>query len=389
MKVWLLLSRFEQGGLERVQLNLAKAMHARGIDVRLVAGQVIADINQDLPPALPVRQLARSGRAFFLPGIIRALFRDRPDVVFTTSNDVACLTVLLRTLFFKRMRVVVTQHLSLKGPIVKAGGIKRIKLLITLSAMRRLFPKADHVIAVSQGVASELLKEVGIRRSRLQVIYNPIVTPDFKARIQETLVWPWPDRDVKTIIFVGRLSAEKRLDLLLKSFGALIQRRSVRLLIVGNGPLKADLERCIVENNLEDHCRLTGFVPNTLPFIRGATVLVLPSDYEGFGNVLVEAMACGTQVIATDCPQGPAEILANGRFGQMVPVNDPKALEGAIQNTLDGRFQVPANELKARASEFELDAIVDRYVGVLTAGASTIAEMRLDSSKSAPKHRDR
>jgi len=371
MKVWLLLGRLDHGGLERVQLNLAKAMHARGVDVSLVAGQVIADTHRELPPAVPVLEIAKSGPAFFPLGLLRALVANRPDVVFTTSNDVACLMVLLRIVLFRRVRVVVTQHLSLSGPRDNARGRKRVKLALVLLAMRALVPRADGVVAVSQGVADELLRNLRLRKSQVRVIYNPIVTPQFDALMREVPTWPWPDHHVPTIIYVGRLSAEKRVDLLLESFRAVLQRTPARLLIVGSGPLKNSIERSIEVCGLEAHCCLTGFVPNALPLIRNAAVLVLPSDYEGFGNVLVEAMACGTQVIATDCPHGPAEILGNGRFGQIVPMNDPSALEAAIHNCLDGRFRVPVQELRARASEFELDAIVDRYLGVVRAEPMT------------------
>lgn len=368
MKVWLLLSRLEHGGLERVQLNLAKAMHVRGVDVSLVAGQVIADTHQELPPALPVLEVAKAGPAFFPFGLLRALCRERPDFVFTTSNDVACLMVLLRIVMFRRMHVVVAQHLSLSGPRDSARGIQRIKLVFTLKAMRALVRRAYRVVAVSQGVADEMLRELRVEKSKTRVIYNPIVTPEFEARMQEVPIWPWPDHEVPTIIYVGRLSAEKRLDLLLESFQALIRHTPARLLIVGSGPLQSSIEDRIAACGLEAHCYLTGFVSNVLPLIRKAAVLVLPSDYEGFGNVLVEAMACGTQVIATDCPHGPAEILDNGKFGQMVPMNDPSSLEAAIQRCLDGRVHVPAAALKARAREFELDAIVDRYLAILSAG---------------------
>lgn len=371
MKVWLLLSRLDHGGLERVQINLAKAMQARGVDVGLVAGQVVADTHNELPSAVPVVEVAKSGPAFFPLGVLRALFRSRPDVVFTTSNDVACLMVLLRIVLFRRMRVVVAQHLSLSGPKDKARGMRRVKLALTLRAMRTLVPRADSVVAVSQGVAEELVRNLRLRKSQVRVIYNPIVTPQFEALMQEVPTWPWPDHEVPTIIYVGRLSAEKRVDLLLESFRAVIQRTPARLLIVGSGPLKNSIERSIAVCGLEAHCYLTGFVPNALPLIRNAAVLVLPSDYEGFGNVLVEAMACGTQVIATDCPHGPAEILGNGQFGQVVPMDDPSALEAAIHNCLDGRFHVPVQELKARASEFELDAIVGRYLAVVRAEPMT------------------
>ena len=365
MKVWLLLSRLEHGGLERVQLNLAKAMHGRGLDVCLVVGQVIANMRDELPEALPVIEIAASGPSHFLSGVLHALRRDRPDVVFTTSNDVACMMLALRLAFFKNMRVIVTQHLSLSGPRLGARTFRRVKLRAIRMAMHVLLPTANHLIAVSRGVADDMQQELSLGDAQITVIHNPIVTPDFSERIQEPFVWPWPNRNVPTIAFVGRLSAEKRLDLLLDSFQALIRATPARLLVVGTGPEQLAIERRIEGGGLHACCRLTGFVENVLPLIHASDVLVLASDYEGFGNVLVEAMACGTQVIATNCPHGPAEILDNGRFGQLVPVNDRTALTSAMHNSLTRAFHISPSMLKTRANEFGLNNAVDRYISLL------------------------
>ncbi|MEJ1098016.1 MULTISPECIES: glycosyltransferase [unclassified Pseudoxanthomonas] len=365
MTTWLLLSRLEHGGLERVQLNLAKTLHARGSDIRLVAGQVRVDMRHELPDTLQVVEIARSGRAAFLPGLVRALHRDRPDVVFTTSNDVACLMLLLTMTIFRSTRVVVAQHLSLSGPRLGARGFKRAKLEVVRRAMRLLVTKADHIVAVSQAVARDMSRELSLPESAITVIHNPIVTADFTNRMLEAAQWPWPDRNDPTIVFVGRISAEKRLDLLLDSFQALLGKISARLLIAGTGPLHGDIQRKVEESNMEHRCKLVGFVHDPLPLIHASDVLVLPSDFEGFGNVLVEAMACGTQVIATDCPDGPAEILENGKYGQLVPVGDADALTAAILRSLTQEGRVPAERLRARASEFGLERSVDAYERII------------------------
>ncbi|WP_161805595.1 glycosyltransferase [Frateuria defendens] len=365
MKVWLLLSRLGHGGLERVQLNIAKAMHARGVDVSIVAGQILADVRHELPPALPVIELAKPGLPRFFVGLLRALYRDRPAVVFTTSNDVACLLLLLRLTLFQKMRVIVTQHLSLSGPRQIARGRKRIKLELIRTAMRLLLPGANGLVAVSRGVAEDMRRELSLKNAEITIIHNPIVTPDFDAHMQETSAWPWSNRDAPTIIFVGRLSTEKRLDLLLDSFLALIRTMPARLLIVGEGSARQEIERRIRIDGLQDCCKLTGFVHNALPLMHAADVLALPSDYEGFGNVLVEAMACGTQVVSTDCPHGPAEILNDGEFGQLIPMNDPAAFEAALRNSLEHRFHVAPAALKARASTFGQEAAVSRYIALL------------------------
>lgn len=365
MKIWLLMSRLQHGGLERVQLNIASALHARGIDVALVSGQVHAATRHELPEAIRVLEIAKAGPAHFTIGLLRALLRERPDIVFTTSNDIACLTLALRRVAFRSMRVVVTQHLSISGPRLAARGIKRGKLEAIRTSMRLLVPHADRIVAVSHGVADDMRRELSLPCACIEVIHNPIVTSEFDERMKEDAVWPWPDRDVPTIIFVGRLSLEKRLDLLLESFQNLLRSRSARLLIVGTGSEQQKIERRVHADGLQSCCKFTGFVQNALPLIHASDVLVLPSDYEGFGNVLVEAMACGTQVIATNCPSGPAEILGEGDFGQLIPVGDRSALEAAMRRCLDGSFRVPPAVLRARAGEFSIELAADRYLALL------------------------
>lgn len=366
MKVWLLLSRLGHGGLERVQLNIAKAMHAKGINVSIVAGQVIANMEQELPRTLPIVELAKAGPRYFPAALMRSLRHMKPDVVFTTSNDVACLLLMLRLLFFRDMRVIVTEHLSVSAPRKDARRLKRAKLELIRIAMRLLLPTAEKVVAVSEGVAQDVKEELSHQSINVQVIYNPIVTPDFDARRGHAQTWPWADRDLPTIIFVGRLSPVKRLDLLLDGFRSLSRSIPSRLLIVGTGPLQKEIEQRIQLEGLDANCKLTGFVENPLPLVSASNVLVLPSDYEGFGNVLVEAMACGTQVIATDCPYGPAEILGDGQFGQLIPVNDVSALSTAIQKSLLGEFHVSSDSLRTRAQDFTVDKAMNRYLALLT-----------------------
>jgi glycosyltransferase involved in cell wall biosynthesis len=177
--------------------------------------------------------------------------------------------------------------------------------------------------------------------------------------------WPWLDDSVPVVVFVGRLSPVKRVDLLLAAYRDIRRKMPVRLLIVGSGPLQGWVEHQAVQYGFQRDCALTGFVENVLPLIRRSQVLVLPSDYEGFGNVLVEAMACGTQIVATDCPHGPSEILDNGTYGQLVPTGDVVALEEAIRSVLEHRFVVPAETLRDRAQAFTLDKAVDAYLEVV------------------------
>lgn len=363
MKIWFLLSRLEAGGLERVQAHLASAFRLHGLHPQIVAGRITPNGLAMLPPDLPVREVSRFGRLFFVPGLVRLLRRERPHVILTTSNDVACLLLWLRRLFFADLRIICTQHQSISGPLQQARGFKKLKLSIITWTMRKLLPRADALVAVSQAVASDMQSLLALSR-RIEVIYNPVVLPDFESRSSMHINWPWPDDDAPAVIFVGRLSPEKRLDLLLEAFVQVRRRVPSRLLIVGDGPERERVSDRIRQSECAVHIRMQGFQPNPLPWIRQADLLVLPSDYEGFGMVLVEAMACGTQIVATDCPDGPAEILDDGAFGKLVPVGDVGALADAILAALE-QPHTPPEHLMARAQRFTLEKAAHQYMTLI------------------------
>lgn len=363
MRVWFLVSRWGGGGLERVQANLAEAMRKLGDDVELVAGRVETGCHIH-SGSVGVLSLRATGAFSFVAGLLRMVRERRPRLIFTTSNDVACLVLLLKLLRLIGADVIVTQHLSLSAPRRQARGLKRIKLEVIRVFMATLLPFARSILAVSNGVAKDLRDELRLN-CPIEVVHNPIITPLFHQLAKEPLSWPWENRSLPTIIWVGRLAPEKRLDVLVDAF-ALMQRSSpARLLIVGGGGMRESVCARIAALGIEDRCRLVGFVDNPLPLVRESQLLVLCSDYEGFGNVLVEAMACGTDVVATDCPYGPSEILEEGRLGRLVAVGDVQELAVAMSAVLSQGSGIPLAILKARADAFSTDSAVERYRNII------------------------
>lgn len=363
MRLAIVMSRLSNGGLERVQSNLAHEFCARGIDTTLAIGRILHRQAGDFPPAATLVEIAGRGPASFPAGLFRFLKRNRPDCVFTTSNDLACVAIALRRLAFPRMRVISTHHLSLSGPLGQARGMRRMKLLAVRALMRRMLAAADGIVAVTQQVADDLVAQVGLDPARIRVIHNPIVGEDFDRLVHAPVpTLPWIEDGSPVVVFAGRLSPEKRPDLVLDAFRALTRERAVRLLILGDGPLRSQVQQRIVDEGLDGRCVLAGHVDNVFPLMATADVLVLASDYEGFGNVLVEAMACGVQVVATDCPHGPAEILAGGRYGQLVPTGDAPALAAALARSLSGERRVEPAVLRQRAGEFGVARAADAYL---------------------------
>jgi glycosyltransferase involved in cell wall biosynthesis len=238
-----------------------------------------------------------------------------------------------------------------------------------VAAMHRTYIQADAITAVSHGVALDIARSIGIPREAITTLYNPTITPDFEARAGQPLDHPWFENGAPPVLLaVGRTTFQKDFATLLRAFARVRTDRPVRLAIVGDANEKQTARLCALAGELgvqDDFC-LLGYQPNPLPYMARAAVLVLSSRYEGFPNVLLEAMACGTPVVSTDCPSGPSEILDYGAYGALVPVGDDAALAAAIVATLE---QPPDRaRLEARAAKFDYPTAIARYAEVLLGG---------------------
>ena len=223
-----------------------------------------------------------------------------------------------------------------------------------------LFPKADHIVAVSDGVVDNLAAMLKIPRENMSRIYNPVVTSEIPKLARVDPEHPWmSDGGPPVILSVGRLARVKDFPTLLRAFREITRRRSVRLIILGEGSWRRRLEHMVRRLGLEAIVSMPGWISNPYAFMSRASVLVLSSKREGLGNVLIEAMACGCPCVSTNCPSGPSEILENGRFGPLVPVGSESALANAIERVLD--FPPNQSTLQSRAKHFSLGAAINQY----------------------------
>lgn len=360
--VYCVLPRFEVGGLERVHMSILPALKKAGYQSYIVSGTLDKNARSLLDPEVKVHLLG-GGRFVFLIKLFFLLKKERCDVIITSANDIGCFTLLLRDFFWPRSKVIWSQHLSISGPLNASQGFNRFRLLFERWLMRRLLLKADAVIAVSRAVAEDIRRSV-IAHPKLKVILNPVVSDGFAERCSADVEWPWPDYSVPTVIFVGRLAPVKRVDLLIEAFSKVKSSMDARLLILGDGPEAGKLKRLAGEHDLSEVCSFVGHQDDALPWIQRSDLLVLCSESEGFGLVLVEAMACGVQVVSTDCPDGPSEVLAGGRFGRLVPTSDICSLAHAIEQSLIAPL-VDRAKLQERAADFSVDRAVSQYLEVL------------------------
>jgi len=292
--------------------------------------------------------------------LVRYLKKEHPDVLFAFSN--ANFPALWgRWLSGVSLPVIINErvHPTLSAKI-SPNLVDRLMPLLK----RLFYPYADAIVAVSHGVADDLAKVTRIPRGRIRVIYNPVVTPDLLQKVEEPVKHPWfSDGSQPIVLGVGRLDIIKDFPTLIKAFAMVRQKRSVKLVILGDGEERPRLEALVKKLGLENDVWMPGFVDNPFTFMAKASVFVLSSASESFGIVLVEALACGCPVVSTDCPSGPSEILEGGKWGKLVPVGDHEKLAEAILETIEN---LPDREkLKQRGMDFHIDKIGSQWLDLV------------------------
>jgi glycosyltransferase involved in cell wall biosynthesis len=346
-------------GAQRVLLNLANGFAAAGRPVDLVLAEAKGEFLDRVSPSVRLVDL-KSPRGVLrsLPAYRRYLRRERPAVLLTAMDYINVLSVLTRAMSSRRTKLFVSCHNSMIAS-TRNSPWARDRLLPM--AMRLTYRHADGVIAVSGGVADTLAGITRLPRGRIKVIHNPVITPGFEVDAAAPVDHPWFQPGQPPVVLgVGSLTAQKDFGTLLRAFALVRAQRLARLLILGEGEARATLEKLAVELGVKEDVAMPGWVANPYAYMARAGVFVLSSRWEGFGLVIAEALACGTPVVSTDCPSGPAEILDNGRHGILVPVQDPDALAKAILSTLG---QAPDRDaLRRRARDFTLEKVVREYL---------------------------
>jgi glycosyltransferase involved in cell wall biosynthesis len=327
-------------------LDLAKALHQQGLPVEFWLAQRTGSLLADVPADLPIRELGGGGVLRSLWPLIRQLKRRRPRVLLSAMTHTNVVALLAAALSAVRLRVVISERAAPRGQF--AAESVQIALLLRL-LMWWLYPRAAAVVCVSQGVVQELITELRLPAARLCCIPNPVDLPELRTRGAEPLKHVWLRAGGPPVILaVGRLVSQKDFPTLLQAVRVIRQQRPVRLVILGEGPLRQALEAQIRSLALDDAVALPGFCPNPMAWMARVQLVVLSSRSEGLPGVLLQAMACGTPVISTDCPHGPREILENGRWGTLVPVGNPEALAEAILVHLKSASPTPMPDATGR-----------------------------------------
>jgi len=324
-----------QGGLEVVITHIANALSREGnrVDVLVMPPKGENPNPPGLDDRIEVVNLKSKHKLLGLFTLMSYLHGRRPDLLLAAGHRSNMMAIRATRVVGDPPPVILSVHNMFSHQMTQFNPLKR---WVRKRTIRRWYPAAAAVIAVSHGVRTDLRENFGIPPSLLHTIHNPVVTETLLQQANEPLVHPWfAPGQPPVIVSVGRLRPQKDFATLIRAFHGLRMERDCRLLILGEGKERPALETLIADLGLQRDVQLPGFVANPLPYMKKAALFVLSSAWEGFGNVLVEALATGVPVVATDCPSGPSEILEDGRFGQLVPVGDVPALTTAMRETLD------------------------------------------------------
>lgn len=355
----ILLPDLRGGGAERVMVDLAREFARQGHQVEFVLMQALGELLPEAQAEFTVHDLSVS-RARQLPrALARHLRCHRPDALLAAMWPLTVIAPMMRLAGY-RGRIVVSEHNTLSVQYGSWGAAHRRALRSSMAVGYRL---AHARVGVSAGVANDIATLSGLARARFEVIHNPASPrpdPAGHAVVFAESLWPRPSGG--RIVTVGSLKAQKNHPLLLHAL-ARVSHLDACLTIVGAGAAEAELRRLAAELGIAERVVLAGFHPDPTPFYNTADLFVLSSDYEGFGNVIVEALAQGLPVVSTDCPSGPGEILEGGRWGALVPVGDADALAAAIDRALETPHDPAA--LRRRAADFAPEIAARKYLDLL------------------------
>jgi glycosyltransferase involved in cell wall biosynthesis len=366
------IGSFGGGGIERITAHLAHGFVQSGIKIDLVLNRAESPHLWRMPTETRIIDLKQPKLSLSLPRLIRYLRQENPQVLLAADHYLNEVALIAKAFAGVKTRIFVAEHNQISKT---ARNGNKLKARLAPLFARFLYPSADGIIAVSQGVAHDLAHTASLPLERIHTIYNPVITPEMLISAQDTVDHPWfKSQDIPVLLGVGKLEAQKDFPNLIRAFAKVRQHRPCRLVILGWGPDRPQLEALIQDLGLQDDVDLPGYAQNPYAYMARSSVFVLSSAWEGLPTVLIEAMALGTPVVSTDCESGPAEILANGQYGHLTPVGDSDALADAILKVLSGQLK-PIDS--TWLDQFMLETATQKYLDTLDIFGSQLPTVSL------------
>lgn len=358
-KVTLFVASMKGGGAERVIANLSQGFAQLHVPTEMLLVWKTGDYLRLIPPEVPVVSFEVRRLWQCHQPLVRYLRETRPDAMLSTLTRCNFHALLAKRFAKSPTRLVVREANTPSVEEQVLGIYERTVLRI----MKRFYKHADGIVAVSKGVADDLAKFAKLPRERISVVYNPTINADLYEMRDQPADHSWLQLGEPPVVLgVGRLAPQKGFDVLLKAFAKVREQVQARLIILGEGPDRVELEQLAERLGIRQEVDMPGFVQNPFAYMRRAGVFVLSSRFEGLPNTLIQAMGCGCPVVSTNCPSGPEEVLDRGKYGRLVPVDDVEEMTKAMLSVLQGSVpEVPDEWL----NQFRLEYVVKHYLDVL------------------------
>ncbi len=352
---------FAGGGAERVMVRIANSLHAMGEAIEIVVIRNEGPCREQLNSAIKVTALNTKKTFLSLPALIRYIRKARPHALCTSIPHVCVLATLACRLSGCRVRVVLRE-----ANVYPPESRECFPLVekIAYCLIPYIYPLADAIIAVSDSIRAEMAQRMPRLLNKISVIHNPLDSEALFAAAQAPVDHPWFNKSsLPVILAIGRLHKQKDYPTLIEAFNRVLKKRAARLVVLGIGPEKDNLDRLVSRLGLKEFVDFAGFKSNPMAYMRLCDVYVLSSLWEGCPNTLMEALVCAPAVVATDCAGASGLILDGGKIGALVPPQDPEALATALEQALDKKQTVSA--LRARAKDFDIQKTTSLYRRVL------------------------
>jgi len=357
-KILIILPNLGGGGAERLHVNLANDWILQGFSVDILLLRKEGELIPLLSSKIKLNSINITQIRYSIIPIAIYLLKTKPNVTLTAMWPLTSAVVLAWIITGCIGKLFLSEHVTLISSFI---GKTRLKLIYVEFLVKSTYFLSNGIIAVSNAVKKDLMLLSRLKEKKIKVINNPAAI-GVSSNKENTIVKSnlWGVGYNYHILSVGRLAVEKDHATLIRSFAILSKKINATLIILGEGNLRQELEKLIVELNLEDRVFLPGFVIDPYPWYRSADLFVLSSLFEGFGNTLVEALECGVPIVCTNCPGGPTEILDNGKYGKLVNIKDIDSLALAMNQSLLSSHDYEL--LKNRSKDFLVRKISDEYL---------------------------
>ncbi|MFP9193644.1 glycosyltransferase [Natrialbaceae archaeon A-CW1-1] len=357
-KVAIFLSSFEGGGAHKNMIHISNYLNSSGYNVDLVVVNNKGDLRNLVSNEVDIVSLGTSRVRYSVSSLLNYIRRSRPDSLLATPTGCTIVAGIVDILPIYNIPITlrVPTTLSESRLYNKPNDIVEKQFS---KVIEHIYKRSKSIIAISEGVKIDLVNEFGIPNNKVKIIHNPVVTDDVIKKIHEPVDHPFFNDSSQIFIGVGRLTEQKGFKYLIDAFSIVEKEVDAKLIILGQGELDRELKKRCEELSITNKVSFPGFVHNPFKYIHNSDVFVLSSLWEGFGNVVVEALACKTAVVATDCRSGPSEILADGEFGRLVPPAAPSKLADGMLESLSHNHD--STKLRHRALDFHVKNIGPEY----------------------------